>query len=723
MVENVTKSQSVSATIPEGAKKPSIRQQLKEFITRYYSLLKLRPVEARQTLEIYPEEGINPQMEFVFDRKALHENPKAELITFNSTKLKELIDVVTEKGQVAKAFIPFTHNPVQDFQTDLRELIANGTPETGTETKFLLNGSVRLLEHHLKYAPFLVILLKITLKTIEPQEFIETVVIPVIDEKEITARNANSFIEKVKAFLESPAPVISEKMPVPGELLDFTDQKVKAALQTATQSILTSIEERKKVLNDRLAVRCKKEIDVIEKYYADREREIADKISTDDERAEDTSKTAAYRKQKKEGLPKLQDEIQQLREELEAKRNECTQMHAISTDFKVVAAAAIYIPADFHYTCTLTSEYGSIERCFFYDIFEEVLIPPTCDACGKPVYQGRLCANLHLCCSTCGAPCKQCQKHICRACDARACRICGANLCKDHAFECSRCKEKERENYWTCKDHMGVCSACGTPICDWCAISCAICGKRICNEGPSCGVVCNVCTQPICTAHATLCPICGKYACKRDVGTCPSCHQTYCVTHLIAPSYKCETCLKCASQTGITDFQKLRRTKGFDFQIPPQVGIPTSPRKIYVKVGRKMLSSPKHLAKIQLSTNKRFSIFRIPTIHDEYILVVDKVTGKQTLYRNPRVLGRVKEYLTKKRQDLVFELESPAVTGPKIVFTTPKGTSPEAQVLIPQPLPDLTPESAACPKCGKQIREDINFCPHCGTPLREQEES
>ncbi len=722
MVENITNSQPTAAKTPEVAKKPSIRQQLKEFVVHYFSLLNFRPVEARQTLEIYPEDGTKPQMEFVFDRKALRENPNAELITFNSTKLKELIDLITEKGQVAKGFIPFTHNPVYDFENDIQELVACGqppNPATKPVSPFLLNGTIELLEHHLKYAPFLVILLKITLKAVEPQELIETIVIPVIDEKEITARNANLFIEKVKVYLESPAPVITAQMPVPGELLDFTDQKVKDALQNAIQSIISSIEERKKTMNVRLAERYKKEIEIIEKYYGDREEEIKDKIVSDDERASDMNKSAVYRKQKKEGVPKLQDEIQQIQEELEAKRNECTEMYTISTDFKVVAAAAIYIPADFHYTCKLTSEYGSTERSFFYDIFEQVMIPPTCDSCGKPIYQGKLCGNLHLCCSTCGVPCKQCGKQVCRACDSRTCRICEVNLCKDHSFECARCVALNKPNFWACKEHVGACNACGALICDNCAITCAVCGKRFCLNESLCSTICNVCQRPICKEDAITCPICGKVVCKGDVGTCLSCHQTYCVSHLTTPSFKCETCVKCASRAGSTEFHKFRRTKGVIIHIPPQVGIPPSTHFVDVRVGYRNFFSPEHLAKIYMSTNKGFIIFQISRLLNNYIIVVNKETGHQTLYRNPRVLGRVKEYLTKKRQDLIFELQEPAVTGPKLEFASPNGTHQIAQILTREPHQGITLESFTCPKCAKKVAHDFNVCPYCGTKLRD----
>ncbi len=702
MVENVTNSQPTPAKTPEVVKRPAIRQQLREFVIRYYSLLKLRPVEARETLEIYPEEGTKPQMEFVFDRKALRENPKAELITFNSAKLKELIDLVMEKGQVAKGFIPFAHDPVRDFQNDIRELIAYGdgpSKKIKTESDFLLNGRVELLHHTLKYAPFLIILLKISLKSIEPQEIIETVVIPVIDEKEITARDVNSYIEKVKAYLESPAPVITEDMPAQGDLLDFSDKKVEVALQNATQSILVSIEDRKKTLNVRLADRCRKEMEVIERYYREREQEISDKIASDDEKATDTKKSAAYRKQKKDSVPKLQDEVQQLREELEAKRNECMQIYTISTEFNVLAAAAIYIPADYHYTCKLTSVYGSVERDFYYDIFEQVVIPPTCDACGKPVYQGSLCSNLHLCCSTCGAPCKECQKQVCRSCDARTCRICGENLCKDHSRECARCKGRSVVNYWTCKDHIATCRACGGAICNWCATTCTVCKQRFCKEESSCSVECVVCHHAVCLTHAITCPSCGKFICTNDIRTCPSCHQTICVSHFTLPALKCDLCMNLSSVT----FQKFRRDRSVGFEIPSQVGITPSMNKVYMKVGRSYYSVPKHLTKISMSSNKNLHIFRIPTLLDEYILVANKITGRQTLYRNPRVFGRVKERLTRKQQDLIFELREPAVKSSKIDF--------------------VAPELTLCPKCGKEGEKNIGVCPFCGAQLNGQPEA
>jgi hypothetical protein len=150
-------------------------------------------------------------------------------------------------------------------------------------------------------------------------------------------------------------------------------------------------------------------------------------------------------------------------------------------------------------------------------------------------------------------------------------------------------------------------------------------------------------------------------------------------------------------------FQKFRRDKSVGFEIPAQVGIAPSKNKVYMKVGRSYYSVPKHLTKISMSSNKSFQIFRIPTISDEYILVANKYTGRQTLYRNPKVFGRVKERLTRKKQDLVFELREPAVTSSKIDF--------------------VAPNLHVCPKCGKEVKENINTCPSCGAQLKEQPEA
>ena len=150
---------------------PSLREQLRDFLARYYGNVQYRPIIARETLEIYSLDNTNPQYQYVFDRKALQDNPSAELITFNSPQLKDIIDEITSKGRIAKGFIPFIHDPERDFGRALFDLVTRPTHSNLNRDegvpKYILNGEIHQTGYVLTYAPFLVFLVKVTLKCIE----------------------------------------------------------------------------------------------------------------------------------------------------------------------------------------------------------------------------------------------------------------------------------------------------------------------------------------------------------------------------------------------------------------------------------------------------------------------------------------------------------------------------------------------------------------------------
>ena len=102
----------------------SYRDDLKSLVKRYYHLMGYVIRENDGLVEVFEPQKKSPIFRFVFDRNSSIKYPTADLLTFNSKKLTDLIDLIINKGKIAKAYIPFEFETEKSFSSSLKNLIS-----------------------------------------------------------------------------------------------------------------------------------------------------------------------------------------------------------------------------------------------------------------------------------------------------------------------------------------------------------------------------------------------------------------------------------------------------------------------------------------------------------------------------------------------------------------------------------------------------------------------
>jgi hypothetical protein len=92
--------------------------------------------------------------------------------------------------------------------------------------------------------------------------------------------------------------------------------------------------------------------------------------------------------------------------------------------------------------------------------------------------------------------------------------------------------------------------------------------------------------------------------------------------------------------------------------------------------------------------------FHIPKLGGTYVIVVNKLTGAQTLYWNPNIAGRLQNYLRHVIPPREIPLREPAVQ----IFDMPRATS-----------------FGFCPQCGAFIHGGVQRCPTCGRAIENHD--
>lgn len=669
-------------------KKKNIRDNLLDFVSRFYELSKYkvkRGSEGRY-IEIFEPKSKFSVFSYAFDRRSKSNHPSAELVSFNSEKLNDILKNVTERGHLAKGFVPFDVDPASNFETAFSNLIKKGKDKS---RGFLLNGTARGTKPSIGYLPFLLLLLKIQLESIETREFVEKLIVPVTNLQDQSGV-VKIFAEKIWEYFDDPDPEIAVNMPVKGNIEDFNDENVRAALKIAMETIRDSIQNRREAMKGRMDNRLSKELQVLERYYENRIDELETRIIRDKEKLTDPNRTRDYIQKKKEDIEKSKKELERIKKEYEVKQGEYRGIYDVEVDFELMGMAAIYFPANFYYFLELETEYRKSEKKIFYDIFAKALIPPKC-ACGAEIYQGYLCSHDHLACPECTFHCKECNITICKSCDMHTCRVCGQALCAEHTLECESCKAQGRTNFVICREHLLECHTCGIQICESCGTTCNICGKVVCTDSKrDCSTKCSVCKEFVCTEHITRCPICNKKICPDCLTECSHCHQLVGEPHLAMGV--CTTCQRATPEKFYTYYRKNLDT----FQPPPQFGITDlGPVSTPSRTNSRSRATPipKNYQKITLGENRQFMIFTYKKVTETFVWVFNTETEEELLYRTPSILGKIRNFLIREKPP------------ERVVLRKSKAQASREQ------------GQRTCPNCQKEFPSDFQVCPFCATKL------
>lgn len=707
---------------PARPARKNLRVELAEFVEDFYQMLGFtvrttRDADHRNTLvQIFAKGASTPEFKYVFDRRAQRAHPEAELFTFNSPPFNEMLATVGEKGQITKGFIPFEMELAGAFETAMRtNLETVGEPNRG----FLVNATMEVGSPHVGYLPFVLLLLRLTLQSVESHAFLEKLVIPVVDPAR-RPQSVDVFSAQIHRYFSEGDPRVSTEMPLEGELRPIEESSVVAAVETGQQQVRTAVEARQRELAALMDVRLQKELKILHKYYEARVEEIENRIARYRDKLLEPGRTAAYKKKRKKQIAGLEEDLERYRAEAEQKTAEYQGTYAVDVEAEVVGAAAIYFPADFYFPTTFTTKTGTVDYAFYYDVLEHALLLPEC-GCGRPVHQGVVCDNHHVAHEECSARCKECQALVCPQCGARECRVCHETVCATHAHACDRCTSNLAENPWTCADHLAECSACGLQVCSHCATACKVCGEVVCRFDEACSLQCAACKEHVCRQHVVACPICNEPVCVECLERCTTCHQRVGRPHL--QDGVCTTCRGLAREKFAQFYHS--RTNRAVFRVPRCVPLKPTPATVEKTFtdprGRHAVTIPKNLAKVAFNDNHRFQVFRFATLTRDFYLVRDTQTLREVVYTQLKLLGKLKQLVTRERPNLEVEV-SPASQPER----NPYGPPPEQ--LKPEPggtddAPGVESSTStgekACPQCHKTFPAQYQLCPFCGTALTD----
>ena len=663
--------------------KISFRDDLKNLTKRYYILKGYTIKEKEGLLEIYESQKNFPTFKFVFDRKSSLIHPEADLLTFNSKKLTDIINLIIEKGKIAKAYIPFEFEPSKSFSSSIEKLVGKSNQNSNN---YIINGNIESLGHYISYVPFLIFLVKIELASIETFTIIEKPVIPLIKSNSEIKIDEKFYINKIKDYFNTDNPNLTSNMPIEGEILDINEKDFRKIVNNTVKEIEISINVQKEKMRGQMNERLRKEHEILENYYNQRIYEIQNQIDSAKERG------------KKEEIEDLKKSIHDIENEKDFKKNEYETIYQLQTNYEILGVALIYIPALFYFKCRISSPFGTKEMNLKYDIFDNEIIAPKC-ACGESIYQGKICQNLHLSCLKCSFTCNECNKQICRYCDIKFCKECNASLCADHYYECESCKSKGINDIWVCKNHLNHCENCETSLCPECLVLCAICEKKLCKFNRECSFECPSCHNYVCFDHTFICTFDNKQYCVDEAQVCSLCHQTYCLTHFTTKGI-CRTC----SQSSNEKFYKFLKNKKVKLNLPSEINISKDESLVKRKIRRNTYSIPYNQIKFSMGENKNYFIFLIKTLRDTYTIIHNKNSDEEKLYRKPNFIGKLINLISRSKLEEEIKIIVPIVSFQS--KTTKKVR------IKPKSLPK-------CPQCNKTFSEDYKICPYCGLKLEK----
>ncbi len=654
------------------------KNNLSDLVKRYYNYLGFIVRETEGLLEIYKPNSLYPEFKYVFDHKSSLRYPEAELITYNNKKLEYFINEISKKGRIAKAFIPFEFDPIHSFD----EMFNNFFEFFKISSKkYVINGEIESLGYYIKYIPFLIFLLKVQIKSIESIAFIEKPIIPLIDpDRENINFDVNHYKNQLIKYFDKLNPDLTNKMPIKGEILEVNEKTFANLIHKTISDIELSTRKQKTIVMGRLNEVLRKELDIVENYYKQRIEDIQARIISANER------------NKKETLIELKTEFEMIKKERDFKINEYKNIYQINSIYDLIGASMIYVPAIFYFNCKITSDYGILEKKFEYDIFNNRLIPIKC-SCGKPILQGKVCQNLHLSRLKCSYQCYECNNEICDSCNMNFCSACGLPMCAEHSYECENCKKLGRINKWICKIHLLICEECGKNLCPECGAYCLTCGKEICRNNNNCGIECKICNRYTCVEHSVICTYCENTYCSEDTFECRSCHEIYCRNHISIKKKICSTC-SLASREKFYNFIRNNKAK---LELPEFI-LPKTTEIIELSIKRKKYKIPLNQQKIKMGENRQIRVFVINKNTDKFIIIYNKKTEEEIMYRTPKFLGKFINIFKKNKIGLKIIPNQPIVITPKRKY-----------IEIKKP---------TCPLCKKSFSEDYKICPYCGEQLK-----
>src|SRR5271157_2645862 len=692
------------------ASKTKVREDLMRLFSRYYELSGYHVEQKNGLLEIKEAETSSVFATYAFDRKTHLKYPASELVTFNSPILGKIIGTIQQNGHIAKAFIPFTFEPEKAFHDGIAQLVAKSNDPGGS---FIKNGSITAMNHHIGYIPFLCFLVKIEINSVETLTIIHRSIIPLMNlenEPEAMKELVNQCVDELKTYFDLDHFDLVDAMPVPGEMTEISDEEIRRLVDQAVIKLNEDIKGQMQLVEDRLQVQLQKELAILDAYY----EQLASETRTVPE------KRATKVNSKVKENDDADTDSNAIEKEHAFKKTEYENLYKVNAHYEVVGAAAINLPVDFYYTCVVISPVGSFEFRLFYNFFNNQFIPPKC-SCGMPVYQAYICNNHHFSCNMCFGHCMKCGKAICRECNIRWCATCKHVFCVDHYHECESCKRSGVKNPWFCNDHITICAFCGENLCLHEAHVCIECKRTFCtNCGvytcQECGVIlckdhynsceickkstilcndhcyiCGICGHLLCKNHFVQCSVCGKTLCKNDTCrvlsnrdqkplcgehsfistfdgqvysvldrvTCVSCHHAYAVFQTNG-MHICETCNP--HNATYEKFHEFLERSGNKFAFPRILNVPESSDMILINIGEKSYQVPDNQVHIRFNTNSSFHVIIFSIGKDDYTLVHELDSGKEILYRNPNIFGKVRDRFKKNALGFEIPLDETSLT-------------------------------------------------------------
>ncbi|MHA1785539.1 MAG: hypothetical protein ACTSVE_10090 [Candidatus Helarchaeota archaeon] len=506
---------------------------ISDLVQRFYKLLGYdTDLKKGGLLEITPTEKTSKLIGFK-DKEILITKPTKlafnlktakthdiEFITLESPRLLKIIDYIERFGRIGKAYIPFF---IPNKET-IFDYILKKQPNFNIK-----DSNYKFKDVEINYGPFIIFDFRISLKSLEKNEILDTQIIPIYD----SDRN-ETYMQYIQNQIAEKYPKFSETPPYRGKLLKMNPHQLENMYNKALQQAESSIQEKKEMFDKRINTRLKKELDLLYAYYNSRMRELKSQIKHGKELLRSRDRTKEYQIKKQAQIKEFESELARIDAEKDRKIEELEEIYGTTINYELASVAILYSPIDVLIKIEVKSEYGTFDAGLQYNYSDELLFPFKCD-CGNVVTSMSLhvCSKLHLCCGECLDKCVVCNETLCRNC-GMYCESCNQLYCEKHVdkhfVRCELC------NQLTCKHELIKCQECGRKVCSQqCIKTCSNCGGFFCVE---CIKKCDICDEFVCSQDLQVCENCNKSVCRVHRHVCASCGKEFCTDCLD----HCEIC-------------------------------------------------------------------------------------------------------------------------------------------------------------------------------------
>ena len=263
-----------------------------------------------------------------------------------------------------------------------------------------------------------------------------------------------------------------------GKKSDIDVTALREGKEVAKEKIKTLLNDRIKIISEKLKISLAKEIERISQHYDSLHNEVQREIDTHMRRIDELSKNTdddpaivgAKINRLHETISRLKEKIGQseIAKEKEFHIREEKQKHSLNIGSRLLNKTIIYYPV---FDLALFLENGKKVRqvSLQFNPLTHQIKNLLCEICSRDLSEAFICSSNHLVCAQCGSNCESCKSIRCEKCRTMHCSRCNREVCESCTQICSRCRKH------FCKSHVRSDFLNKSIICFDCSLVCSLC--------------------------------------------------------------------------------------------------------------------------------------------------------------------------------------------------------------------------------------------------------